>query len=410
MRCPCIIIQAALTSLPTLGQVQVSTTSARTATNFMAAVTNGNALVTATAGGALSAAFAAGDWIRVGDQMLGPVYTVLSIDTDANTLLLSGPYSGVTAASVPLWSQTRDAYQYIVAFDSNLGDLPALSVSAQGTLFENNITSSAYLTACDQYATQLLATTGSGTINGTFALYMGTQGTGDLAHDISAPLLAAALEASFPSVYAVGVVRAGPSAVGGYTWSISFLATDQGASALWADDHLLRGAGAAATVNTGWCPVTAQPTAGAAGTSSVYGVVGQTFLATLSGGLPDDAPAAKVLRPLITILSLPACHVFDRINLRVPQATVQYQGSGQYLATYTSPRLGAYNLSVALATQGGLSGDYFNNRWLFGAPSETRVDPVLDFQWGADDLITQVRTLTLATTTPCTHVYCTYPW
>ena len=82
---------------------------------------------------------------------------------------------------------------------------------------------------------------------------------------------------------------------------------------------------------------------------------------------------------------------------------MQYQGSGQYLATYTSPRLGAYNLSVALATQGGLSGDYFNNRWLFGAPSETRVDPVLDFQWGADDLITQVRTL--ATTIPCTHAY-----
>jgi hypothetical protein len=399
--CPCTTIQAALTSLPTLGQVQVTTTSARTATNFVAAVTNGNALVTATAGGALSAAFAVGDWIRVGDQMLGPVYTVLSIDTGANTLLLSGPYSGVTAASVPLWSQARDAYQYVVAFDSNLGDLPALSVSAQGTLFENNVTSSAYLTACDQYATQLLTTTGSGTINGTFALYMGTQGTGDLAHDISAPLLAAALEASFPSVYAVDVVRAGPSAVGGYTWSISFLATDQGASALWADDHLLRGAGAAATVNTGWCPVTAQPTAGAAGTSSVYGVVGQTFLATLSGGLPDDAPAAKVLGPL----SSPARHVFDRINLCVtaPQATVQYQGSGQYLATYTSPRLGAYNLSVALATQGGLSGDYFNNRWLFGAPSETRVDPVLDFQWGADDLITQVRTL--ATTIPCTHAY-----
>ena len=274
--------------------MHVSTTSARTATALQATVTAGNALVTATAGGPLSASFAAGDWIRVGDQASGPVYTVLSLDPAANTLLLSGPYSGATAVAAPLWSQARDAYQYIVSFDSNLGDLPALTVAAQGTLFENNVTSSAVVTACDQYATQLLSTAASGAINGTFALYMGAQGTGDLAHDISAPLLAAALEASFPAVYAVNVARSGPTAVGGYTWSISFLATDQGPSALWADDHLLRGPGAAATVNTGWCPVTSQPTAGAVGTSAAFGVVGQTFLATLSGGLPDAAPAAKV--------------------------------------------------------------------------------------------------------------------
>ena len=37
---------------------------------------------------------------------------------------------------VSLYYHTKDAYQYIVAFDSNLGDLPALSANAANTLYE----------------------------------------------------------------------------------------------------------------------------------------------------------------------------------------------------------------------------------------------------------------------------------
>ena len=45
-------------------------------------------------------------------------------------------------------------------------------------------------------------------------------------------------------------------------------------------------------------------------------------------------------------------------------------------------------LSVAKAERGGLSGSYFNNRWLYGEAVYTRVDSLLDFSWTADDTLT----------------------
>lgn len=38
---------------------------------------------------------------------------------------------------------------------------------------------------------------------------------------------------------------------------------------------------------------------------------------------------------------------------------------------------------------GGLLGQYFNNRWLYGQPVMSRVDKILDFHWTADDAITE---------------------
>ena len=40
-------------------------------------------------------------------------------------------------------------------------------------------------------------------------------------------------------------------------------------------------------------------------------------------------------------------------------------------------------MKVALAHRGGLRGQYFNNRWLFGDAVTTRVDPSIDFAWSS---------------------------
>ena len=175
------------------------------------------------------------------------------------------------------------------------------------------------------------------------------------------------IQNGFGSVYAVNVVRStnSPALGGGFTWTVTFIATDLAPLPMYADGHLLRGTGAMVTVNTGYCPFTAQSRAGVVGQTSSYGVVGETFLATLSSGLPGD------------------------YSQRAAQATVTHVASGLYSATYTSPRIGTYNLTVAKADRGGLQGLYYNNRWLYGSASEERLDSVLDFQWSTDDLITE---------------------
>lgn len=88
-----------------------------------------------------------------------------------------------------------------------------------------------------------------------------------------------------------------------------------------------------------------------------FGVVGEAYLATVTG-----QSTAK--------------------------ANVTYTGQGLYVASYFTPRMGDYNLTVAKADRGGLTGVYFNNRWMYGVSSMTRVDPVLNFMWSADDMLT----------------------
>ena len=261
-------MERALQSLPTLGQVTVSTASCRVNSGLQGAVTQGNALVTASALGT----YAVGDWIRLADPVTGPVFTVLSLDPAHNTILLSSPYFGPTG-TVALYSQPRDGYQYIVTFDANLGDLPALTVTSDSLYENNNVTSHAYVTACDQYTTQLITTSASASspthLNGTFSLSMGGESTPDLPYDVSPTALASALQA-FDAVYAVTVTRSvsnsvGGAAVGGYAWTVTYVATDVAPSAIVADGHLLRGVGARITVDAGYCPSTAQPGAGAVG-------------------------------------------------------------------------------------------------------------------------------------------------
>jgi hypothetical protein len=157
-------MQTAIEMLPTVGAVDVSTNGATIFTNKYGAVTTGAVDIVVS-----GTTFIVGDWIRIG-SLTGPVYSVSVVGS--NSITISSGYTGSTSSRVPLYSNARDAYQYIISFDSNLGDIPAMTVDASN-LKENNIASFAYVTACDQYITQLVQTTSSSAISGTFSLEMG---------------------------------------------------------------------------------------------------------------------------------------------------------------------------------------------------------------------------------------------
>eukprot|EP01022_Parablepharisma_sp_SALTPOND_P020162 TRINITY_DN3593_c0_g1_i1.p2 TRINITY_DN3593_c0_g1~~TRINITY_DN3593_c0_g1_i1.p2 ORF type:complete len:1692 (-),score=110.26 TRINITY_DN3593_c0_g1_i1:19422-24497(-) len=63
-------------------------------------------------------------------------------------------------------------------------------------------------------------------------------------------------------------------------------------------------------------------------------------------------------------------------------APLQDNDDGTYTGIYKVNAKGFATLSVYLMTSGGLYGEYFENIWFDGAPAISRVDPVLDFDWG----------------------------
>ena len=340
-------MRIALESLPSVGAVDVSTNGATIPTELTATVTYGANVITSVS--LPSSVFNVSDWIRLG-SVTGPVYSVAALGTDS--ISLSGGYSGPTALTVPLYRNSPDGYQYIVRFDSNLGDLPAITVDASN-LYEGDQPSHAYVTSCDQYLNQLIRTSGSSSLSGTFTLQMGSEITSHLAFDVSAHDMEKALEL-LSDIYTVSVLRSKLSSIGTYSWLVTFVSYDEHPTGLNADSHLLQGVDASIDVDSSYCPSTSR--SGLTQVSS-YGVVGETFLAILTGQTES-------------------------------KANITYLEQGLYSASYITPRLGLYNLTVSKADRGGLTGVYFNNRWLYGTPSSTRVDPVLDFQWGSDDMLT----------------------
>jgi hypothetical protein len=60
---------------------------------------------------------------------------------------------------------------------------------------------------------------------------------------------------------------------------------------------------------------------------------------------------------------------------------------GSYSTSYAIDRVGDVTTSVVLARPGGLYAEYFNNAFLSGVPTLTKVDHSLDFDW-SDGMIT----------------------
>ena len=92
-------------------------------------------------------------------------------------------------------------------------------------------------------------------------------------------------------------------------------------------------------------------------------------------------------------------------------ATVQDYANGTYAILYNSSAPGEYAGDILLAAGqstasggagSGLTGAYYNNRWLSGSPALTRVDPAVNFNWGGAGALTAI--------TPTARDYVSISW
>jgi hypothetical protein len=260
--------------------------------------------------------------------------------------------------------------QFAITFLTELGDVPDITVESLA-FPSGGPGATVTITACDHLRVQTVTTFAETTaaITGSFRLHYGDEVTGDLVYNIAASAgsdvgtdpgsveltagLKQVLEA-LPSIVSVTVNRS-PSAgalSGAFEWKVTFNAVLGDVQLLYAEGQLLAGAGAGivAADSCAWAP--------ASNTPSVAGTLGDNFVVRLTG---QQSVHGDVIYS-------------------------QAHSSGVYNVSYLTPSVGTYSMAVALAEPSGLNGSYFNNRWLFGTPAFTRVDPVVDFVW--DSLVT----------------------
>jgi len=235
-------MKIALQSLPGVGFVDVNTNSV---TQLVSGVTGkviqGSVYIVIT--GVYSSVFTIGDWIRVGSAT-GPVFTITSIDTVNGIFTISSPYLLYTpltgSAGVALYQNAdRVKYQYIVTFDSVLGDLPALSIDNTLLIDNNNHQANVQVTSCDLYAQQVVYTGANSVISGTFFLMMNGVRTLDLPFNVTTATMQSQLQ-TLPGMYSVAVSRTGPDSKAAYAWTVTFLSYDQPPAPLYADSLLLQ--------------------------------------------------------------------------------------------------------------------------------------------------------------------------
>lgn len=132
--------------------------------------------------------------------------------------------------------------------------------------------------------------------------------------------------------------------------------------------------------------VTVSPTIAAASTTAVVGVLA----AGIAGAAYSFTVGAKdAYGNTITTGGDNFYVVVSDNRGGLLRGNVADQSDGTYVVSFTSPAAGSYLMFVALAanaygTPNGLTGRYYNNRYLNGAPVVTRVDKIIQFDWGAD--------------------------
>jgi hypothetical protein len=129
------IMKSKLEYIPLIGRVDVSTRSVTTDTSLTGDVQNGSDEIQFAPSTDIQSHFEIGDWIRVHDQYIhkdgayGPVFTVVAIDVTNSVITLDGAYPHKTRVGANIYKHDKDGHQYIIEFDSNLGDLPAFKVT-----------------------------------------------------------------------------------------------------------------------------------------------------------------------------------------------------------------------------------------------------------------------------------------
>ena len=258
---------------------------------------------------------------------------------------------------------------YSLTYDTRLGDVPRIEINTTGLTRVGDQKPVGIVTYCDKYRVQRIETSASAgaTIGGSWRLYYASgstdaqqqqqlQATRDLAHDATEDDVRSAIETDLDLVFAATVTRTGPSSVGGYVWIVDLVAVEEERSELYSEGHLLysHDSSVDGTITTATIMV-----------DSWRGGEYDTYCPNLvQSGREGDA--------FVVALRGPASSRGD----------VAYLSNGQYKVTYVTPRSGVYDIDVGLARRGGLSAEYFNNRWLYGATSAMeRIDPTIDFQW-----------------------------
>jgi hypothetical protein len=293
---------------------------------------------------------------------------------------------GVTSASNLVGGVGGKAYA--VTFKSNEGDLGA--VTANGALLTSDAgaatTTSATVTQCTKYKMQDItsADTAAG-LGGTFTLSFHGVSTAQMQFDVSGADMKTELQ-KLADIHVATVVRGGASG-NGYTWTVTLVAYEGSLERLYPEVQMLTGTAPTLTVKA-MCPIY---NVGASNFPTVAGTHGLHFVARLKGPATVAADVSfisstnypSLFAPVGSSVAVAAC----------PNKPWEEWGScmdgdgGRYLTKYVAPRVGNYKLYVSQATPGGLTGKYFNNRWLFGSPVSTRVDKTINFEWA--DYITE---------------------
>ena len=135
----------------------------------------------------------------------------------------------------------RLGYQYIVDFDSNLGDLPALVVDGTGLSPDNstNTNASVAVLNCDWYVMQTITTSALDQIAGSFYIRFKEDRTPDLRWDIGKEQMKQAIESLDQVISATVLEMEGPGVNGGYRWTIRLDSIEGEYEPMYAEGHLL---------------------------------------------------------------------------------------------------------------------------------------------------------------------------
>jgi len=303
-----------------------------------------------------------GDWVRLADSQNGPIFSIKAITHDyPYAIMLSRPYDGPNNSTASVFQHGspsfRLGYQYIVSFNSNLGDIEPLSIDGSTLTGANAY---ANVISCNENIHQTVTILGGDTLAGYYYLTYAGEKTTRLYPYFNATMIKAALEET-SKLHSVTVIENPWSgSFGSKSFLVSLVSFDGIPQQLDADDHLLyctvttNEVGVRLETNT--CPKSAEGNEKYEATS-VPGRAGEDFVIKIEGA---DSAKGKVIG-------------YDH---------------GRYVVSYEAPRAGTYLMSVEQAISGGLQGEYFNNRWLQGPSALLRVDREINLEWSIDDTIT----------------------
>ena len=352
-------MESQLESIPGLGNISVTTYSVKELVEGVT-VSAVHGLDTVAPSISLSAiGFDVGDWIRIGDETSSQVFSIINLQKHSPyTVTLSSIFSLKSNDSLQIFEEglrgDRRGYQYVIEYDSSLGDVPAPEIVSHSLTGSN---AEVKVISCNDNEFQKLIIYES--LEGSFSLFYGNEVAEGLPSNLGPDHLKDVIEDSFTLLSMVTITTETTDMEGAQSFLIRLDQFDGPAQPFYAEGnfHFPTGHKVHVSVEPNVCPYASADSTGHRVQSQV-GRKGCIFAIQIEG---------------------------SSTNLR---GESKYIANGEYLISYVSPREGDYKLNIKLVSSGGLYAEYFNNRWLFGSPTNSRIDSLIDFSWDSDDFIT----------------------